>query len=82
MIRTGQRFGFDVIEPASPLEVRERVHQVLDSLFLWSLAYAFNPAALRQKPSLLRQRHRLWISRQKLLSRYGGKEAAASSQPH
>lgn len=70
MVRTGQRFGFDVIDPDASHEWRERIHVVLDSMLLWGLAYAFNPAGLRTK-GLLRRRHQLWISRRKLLLCYG-----------
>jgi YkoP domain len=70
MVRTGQRFGFDVIERDAPPELRERIHDVFDSMFLWGLAYTFNPAALRNK-GLMRHRYQLWISRAKLLHRYG-----------
>ena len=69
--RTARRFGFDVIEADASREWREHIHIVFDSLLLWGLAYAFNPAGLKTK-RLLRQRHQLWISRRKLLLRYGG----------
>lgn len=70
MVRTGQRFGCDVIDPGEPLEWRGRIHAVFDSMLLWGLTYAFNPAGLRTK-NLLRYRHQLWISRRTLLLRYG-----------
>lgn len=70
MVRTAHRFGFDVIEAGASREWRERIHVVFDSMLLWGLAYAFNPAGLKTK-GLLRHRHRLWISRRKLLQRYG-----------
>lgn len=70
MVRTARRFGFDVIEPEDASELRERWHQLLDSMLLWSLAYAYNPAALRNK-TLLRHRYQLWISREGLLALYG-----------
>jgi hypothetical protein len=70
MVRTAQRFGFDVIEADASREWRERIHVVFDSMLLWGLAYAFNPAGLKTK-GLLRHRHQLWISRRKLLLRYG-----------
>ena len=70
MVRTAQRFGFDVLDPDMPLEWRDRIHAVFDSMLLWGLTYAFNPAGLKAK-SLLRYRYRLWISRRKLLLCYG-----------
>jgi hypothetical protein len=79
MVRTAQRFGFDVIEPDVAPEWRERVHVVFDSMRLWGLAYAFNRAGLRTK-GLLRHRHQLWIARRKLLRLYGGSLDAAPSR--
>lgn len=72
MVRTAQRFGFDVIDPDAPPEWRDRIHAVLDSMLLWGLAYAFNPGRLRAKgQGLLRHRYQLWISRRKLALCYG-----------
>jgi hypothetical protein len=70
MVRTAQRFGFDVIDPEAPREWRDRLHVVFDSMLLWGLAYAFNPAGLKSK-GLLRHRYQLWISRRKLQLFYG-----------
>lgn len=70
MVRTGERFGFDVIAPDAEPELRERVHAMFDSILLWGLAQAYNPSALNGK-RLLRHRYRLWISRAKLLRHYG-----------
>jgi hypothetical protein len=81
MVRTAHRFGFDVIDPDAPREWRERVHVVFDSMLLWGLAYAFNPAGLKTK-GLLRQRHQLWIARRKLLLLYGGGSDAAPPRAH
>jgi YkoP domain len=75
MVRTAHRFGFDVIDPDASPEWRERLHLVFDSMLLWGLAYAYNPAGLKTK-GLLRHRHQLWISRRKLLLRYGSCDAA------
>lgn len=74
MVRTACRFGFDVVDPM-PREWHERIHLVFDSMLLWGLAYAFNPAGMRTK-GLLRHRHQLWISRRKLLHYYGAGVAA------
>jgi hypothetical protein len=76
MVRTGQRFGFDVIEPGAEPELRERIHTMFDSILLWGLAQAYNPAALNGK-RLLRHRYQLWISRTKLLRHYGGRHVRA-----
>ena len=72
MVRTAQRFGFDVIDPDAPREWRDRIHAVLDSMLLWGLAYAFNPGRLKAKgQGLLRYRYQLWMSRRKLALCYG-----------
>lgn len=76
MVRTAHRFGFDVIDPDAPREWRQRVHSVFDSMLLWGLAYAFNPAGLKTK-GLLRHRHQLWIARRRLLLLYGSGGDAA-----
>lgn len=70
MVRTAERFGFDVLDTEAPPEWRERIHVVFDSMLLWGLAYAFNPAGLKTK-GLLRHRHQLWISRHRLVLHYG-----------
>ena len=77
MVRTARRFGFDVIEPQRQPELRERIHAMFDGMFLWGLARAFNPGALRSK-GLLRHRYQLWISRAKLVRCYG----AAAGERH
>jgi hypothetical protein len=70
MVRTAQRFGFDVIAADPDRELRRRIHGVLDSMMLWGMAYTFNRAALNGK-GLLRHRHQLWISRARLRDYYG-----------
>jgi len=70
MVRTAQRFGFDVIAPDPDPELHRRIHGVLDSMMLWGMAYTFNRAALHGK-GLLRHRHQLWISRARLRQSYG-----------
>jgi hypothetical protein len=45
-------------------------------MFLWGLAYAYNPGRLKVHRGLMRHRYQLWISRQKLLRCYGLASAA------
>ncbi len=73
MVRTAQRFGFDVIEPTTPLELRERIYEIFNSMLLWGLTWAFNPAGLRSK-GLLRHRYQIWISRDKFIERYASRQ--------
>jgi hypothetical protein len=77
MIRTARRFGFDVHEQG--LDLRDRCHQVLDSMLLWGLAYSYNPAVLRGK-TFIRRRYQLWISREKLLALYGSKAESGAAR--
>jgi hypothetical protein len=80
MIRTAERFGFDVLQPDGT-DMRDRIHEIFDSMLLWGLIMAYNPAAARGK-TLVRHRYQLWISRAKLRRLYGeasGRSAAAAS---
>ena len=65
-----RRYGF---EPALRRRtVWRSVHDVIESLLLSGLAYAYNPAAShRQK--FLRHRQRIWIGRTTLIRLYGAK---------
>jgi hypothetical protein len=69
MARIARRFGFDIFDPDCPPELRARFHEIFDSMLLWGLTWAFNPAGLKSK-GLLRHRYQLWISRRKLLHLY------------
>jgi hypothetical protein len=68
--RVSQRYGF---EPALRRRtVWRSVHDVIESLLLGGLAYAYNPAAShRQK--FLRHRQRIWIGRTTLIRLYGAR---------
>ena len=65
-----RRYGF---EPALRRRtVWRSVHDVIESLLLGGLAYAYNPAAShRQK--FLRHRQRIWIGRTTLIRLYGAR---------
>ena len=65
MSRIAAHFGFDAFEHESGA-----VHAFLDSILLRGLVRAFNPAGQRGRGVLYR-RCDVWISRAKLLSRYG-----------
>jgi hypothetical protein len=82
MLRTAERFGFDLVQPDGGPDVRDRIHEIFDSMLLWGLIMAYNPAAGRRK-TLVRHRYQLWISRAKLLRRYAGSsERPAASVAH
>lgn len=64
--RLSGRIGFDVME-------NERwdgpIHALLDSLLIWALMRAVNPASARDR-TIAHRRIQIWISRQKLLALY------------
>jgi hypothetical protein len=70
MARIAGHFGFDVVDVSSGRGVTGQIHTVFDSLLVWSLTLAFNPAGLSGK-GLLRRRCQIWMSRRKLACHYG-----------
>jgi hypothetical protein len=82
MLRTAERFGFDLVQRDGGPDMRDRIHEIFDSVLLWGLIMAYNPAAARGK-TLVRHRYQLWISRAKLLRVHAGSsERPAASAPH
>jgi hypothetical protein len=67
--RFGARFGFE-IPPSPPPSAIGRAHDLAEDFWLWGLAWAFNPASLRRR-ALFRRRDDLWMSRERLMARYG-----------
>jgi hypothetical protein len=68
MQRLARRYGFEPVQPRDTLS--RHLHTVADSLIVWGLTRAFNPAALpRQR--FLRDHNELWISRSVLVTLYG-----------
>jgi hypothetical protein len=67
--RVGERYGFERV-PSTNHSFLCRLHAVGESVTLWSLTRAFNPAALSRQP-FMRDHHELWISRSSLLEHYG-----------
>jgi hypothetical protein len=70
MARIAGHFGFDVVDMTSGRGVIGQIHTLFDSLLVWSLTLAFNPAGLSGK-GLLRHRCQIWMSRRKLENHYG-----------
>lgn len=60
------RFGFELV----PVEIPCGLHEMGEDILIWCFARAFNPAAL-PRHVLWRERTELWISRDRLRSRYG-----------
>jgi hypothetical protein len=68
MRRLAWRYGFEPVQP--PPSLSHHLHTVADSLIVWGLTRAFNPAALpRQR--FLRDHNELWISQSMLATLYG-----------
>ena len=53
-----------------PSDARALVHRIADDLWLWLLAWAFNPNSLI-RGHFLRNRREFWISRERFLAIYG-----------
>ena len=70
MGRFGQWFGFESIEDIGPLPLRRRLHDAAEDLWLLALTWTFNPGSLRSR-RMVRRREDLWISKAKLIDRYG-----------
>ena len=64
--RAAARFGFELVEQRDP----DGWHELGEDMLIWAFARAFNPAALRCH-RLRRDRTELWISRERLLQRFG-----------
>jgi hypothetical protein len=77
--RFGAWFGFEVAEETRPNTLRHRLHDIAEDFWLLALTYTFNPGALHGR-SLVRRHDDMWISRARLIERYGarGKAARAS----
>ena len=64
--RIAARFSFEMLERRDP----DGWHELGEDMLIWAFARAFNPAALRRH-RLRRDRTELWISRERLLQRFG-----------
>ena len=75
--RVAVRLGFEPVDtPGLSIGPLRRIG---DSLNVWALTRAYNPAAL-PRHGWIRERHELWMSRAKLIALYGaGSRAAAQA---
>jgi hypothetical protein len=80
MRRFGAWFAFDDIEATVPPSLWERWHDALEDIWLFALAWAYNPGSLPSR-ALIRTREDLWISRKALVSRYGSPRIQALAAP-
>ncbi|MFB0535990.1 MAG: hypothetical protein ACETWR_13530 [Anaerolineae bacterium] len=67
--RLMRRLGFDVMP--RPLGRLGRFGEFWENLYAWALMWAFNAPSLRRKQLLRLQRTEVWMSRRRLLERYG-----------
>ena len=67
--RLMRRLGFDVV-PRPPGRLG-RCGEFWENLYAWALMWAFNAPTLHRKQLLRLQRTEVWMSRQRLLERYG-----------
>jgi len=70
--RLMRRLGFDVVP--RPLGLLGRFGQFWENLYAWALMWAFNAPSLHRKQLLRLQRTEVWMSRQRLLERYGHRQ--------
>lgn len=72
--RLALRLGFELPcrEPAANRHLQDRG----EDLWLWALAWAFNPGSLQNR-RLLRARETLWMSSRRLVARYHPRASAA-----
>jgi hypothetical protein len=69
LLRIARAYGFDTVETPGIDPLWRRIHDFWENFLIWSLAWTFNPAALRGK-GLLRPRCELWVSRDAFIARY------------
>lgn len=68
-----RRLGFDFV-PLPPTHIWQRIGHFFQHLYVWALIWTFNPVSLKRKDLFAAQRGEMWISRQRLMERYGCEE--------
>jgi hypothetical protein len=71
LTRVCEYFGWEIVAPEHKRHLHS-VHAWLDSLLVWGLIWAFNPAALRGRGASY-SRIEVWMSRSRLLDRYAAR---------
>lgn len=65
------QMGFDVLNLTRQGGRWVRFRHLWENIYSWALMWTFNPGSLRGKRYLGLQRYQFWMSRQKLMQRYG-----------
>jgi ceramide glucosyltransferase len=68
--RMAARYGFEWVDVQTRPTLFRRIHDFFENFLIFGLQWAFNPAGLRGK-TFIRKREPLWITRQKLIEKYG-----------
>jgi hypothetical protein len=74
MCRVAKRYGFELFQGAPPL--RRRFRFFWENFLIWGLIWTFNRGGLRSK-KLIKERFELWMSRDELIRRHGGRACEA-----
>jgi hypothetical protein len=74
MCRVAKRYGFELFQGAPPL--RRRFRFFWENFLIWGLIWTFNRGGLRRK-RLMKERFELWMSRDELVRRHGGRACEA-----
>ncbi|MGH6958477.1 MAG: hypothetical protein ACREEW_17565 [Caulobacteraceae bacterium] len=72
-------FGFDIAVAERGASLLGRAHDAAEDVWLYALAWTFNPGSLRHR-ALVRRRSDLWMSRDAFLARYGKASRAQARQ--
>lgn len=67
------RLGFDLFPLGRSISRLKPFLEFWENIYLWGLIWTFNPASLKGKRLLHLQRCQIWISRRRLIERYGPK---------
>jgi hypothetical protein len=70
--RFGAWFGLESAGPQIRISAARRAHDLFEDLWLFALAWTYNPKSLAGR-SLLRRRDDLWMSKEKLIERHGSR---------
>lgn len=67
--RFGAHFGLQILPPEAPIPLKRRLGGLVDNLWAWMLAWAFNPPALRGR-DITKAREEIGMSRATLIGTF------------